>query len=69
MYGSGKEHSLSSADHDAVAVPFKKANDPVLVDPLNCESMLKELEEKVDNYLAEVDVCMSVANATTTIEV
>ncbi len=31
--------------------------------------MLKELEKTVDNYLAKVDVCMSVADATTTMEV
>lgn len=70
MYGrSGKEHSLSTSDYDAVAVPFKKANDPDFVDPLNCEKMLKDLEDKADTFLAEVDVCLSIANATTTIHV
>lgn len=70
MYGrSGKEHSLSTSDYDAVAVPFKKANEPEFVDPLNCEKMLNELKEKADSFLAEVDVSLSIANATTTIHV
>ncbi len=68
MYGgAGKARQLSAADHEAVAGPFKKNNDVALVDPLDCEKLLRSLEDEVDSFLAEVDVCMSVANATTVI--
>lgn len=68
MYGgAGKVRQLSPADHDAVAAPFKKNNDVAFVDPLDCEKMLRSLEDETDSFLAQVDVCMSVANATTTI--
>jgi len=66
MYGgAGKVRQLSAADQEAVSAPFKKNNDVALVDPLDCENMLRSLEDETDSFLAEVDVCMSIANATT----
>lgn len=68
MYGgAANARQLTAADHEAVSGPFKKNNDAVLVDPLSCEKMLRDLEDETDEFLAEVDVCMSVANATTSI--
>ncbi len=68
MYGGAeKARQPSAADHEAVAAPFKKNKDVVLVDPLDCEKLLQSLEAETDSFLAEVDVCMSVANATTVI--
>lgn len=67
--GAGKERSVAAEDHDAVATPFKKANEPTLVDPLDCEKMLRKIEEEMENFLAEVDVCLSVANATNSITI
>lgn len=66
---SSKVRQLTAADHDTVAVPLKKNNDTSLVDPLSCEKMLTKFEYITDPFLADVDVCMSVANATTTISV
>lgn len=70
MYGgAAKMRQLSTVDHDAVAKPFKKNNNVALVDPLDCEKMLRKLEDETDTFLADVDVCMSEANATTSITV
>lgn len=56
MYGdAAKVRELSVADHKAVAGPFEKNNDTTFVDPLDCEKMQ--------------NVCMSLANVTTTISV
>ncbi len=76
MAFSGKTCSLRSSPASPAsgpppaAAPLDRAEgcpniDPVLVDPLNC----KELEQNIDYYLVEADVCMSVAIATTATEV
>lgn len=66
-YGA-KEDPLSAEDYEAVAGPYKKDNDVELFDPLNCEGLLKELEEKADAFLASVDACIAAANLTTIIQ-
>lgn len=70
VYGSaGKERLITEDGHDAVATPFRKANNPTLVNPLDCEKMLQKVDEDIERFLVEVDVCLSVANATNSITI
>lgn len=68
MYAK-RESQVSADDQDAVAKPFNEANEARLVDPVEMDKALSEMEDKIDRFLADVDVCLSVANATTSISV
>ncbi len=63
-----KDSQLAKDDYDRIAKPFNEANQAKLVDPLNLKKQLDAMEEAYERFLSEVDVCLSVANATTFIE-
>lgn len=58
------------SDKDAVAVtePYMKANEVVLVDPLNIEKLTTDMESEILTFEAEIDAILSEVNATTMIE-
>lgn len=58
-----REAQLSKDDYDRIAKPFQGSNEAKLVDPLNCENTLQKMEDRLDSFSAEVDVCLSIANA------
>lgn len=68
MYAK-RENQLSESDHEAVAKPFNEAHEASLVDPIGIEKAVKDAEERIDVFMADVDVALSVCNATTHIEV
>lgn len=48
---------------------FIKAQTTELVDPLNVLEQINSLNDAIDAFLTNVDACLSVSNATTTIEI
>lgn len=64
-----REAQLSKDDYDRIAKPFKDSNDAKLIDPLDLKKTLDKMEENYNLFLSEVDVCLSVANSTTYIEI
>lgn len=48
---------------------YKELNEYKLFDPISIRKTIKEIEEEVDMFLAEVDFILSESNATTFIEV
>lgn len=60
-----KDSQLSKEDYERIAKPFNESNRAKVVDPLNLKKKLDAMEEEHDKFLSEVDVCLSVANATT----
>ncbi|KAI0560872.1 hypothetical protein FGB62_98g072 [Gracilaria domingensis] len=67
-YGN-REKQLSKEDFERIVRPFKKGSMATLIDPLNCSKLAETLEEKLEKFFSEVDVCLSIANATTNITV
>ncbi|KAI0564644.1 hypothetical protein FGB62_25g722 [Gracilaria domingensis] len=67
-YGN-REKQLSKEDFERIARPFKEGSMATLIDPLSCSKLAEKLEEKLEKFLSEVDVCLSIANATTNITV
>ncbi|PXF45174.1 hypothetical protein BWQ96_05075 [Gracilariopsis chorda] len=67
-YGN-RESQLSKEDYERIARPFKEGNTSVLIDPLNCATLMTKMEESVDAFESEVDVALSIANATTEISI
>lgn len=64
-----KETQVSKDDYDRIAIPFLESNEGKLVDPLNCEKTAVKMEDRFSDFFAEVDVCLSIANATTEITI
>lgn len=64
-----RESQLSKDDYDRIARPFLESNEAKLVDPLNLRRTLDAMEDNYEKFLSEVDVCLSVANASTIIHI
>jgi len=52
-----------------IATPFRENNEAKLVDPIGLDKILKLREEKMEAFMADVDVALSVKNATTVITI
>jgi hypothetical protein len=65
----GKDAKPSKEDYDAIAGPYVKNNEIKLLDPCNIEKEIQVLDEKIDNFLTEVDFVLTESNSTTEIEV
>lgn len=64
----GKDDSKRTNEiYDSIAKPYHDANDWELVDPINVKAVIAKLEERIDDFVANVDVALSVVNATTII--
>lgn len=65
----GKDRKVDEADYNAIAVPFMKKNEASMVDPLDVNSVIKQLEVEIDEFKMNVDFALSEVNAMTKIEV
>lgn len=64
----GNKEKVQSSEVEEIRKTFIAANTYDLVDPIGCESVINDLSEKIDNFIAEVDSALSVSNAMTEIE-
>ena len=65
----GGDKKQDKDDYDSIAKPFIEMNELKLLDPCEVESKIETLDEKIDNFLAEVDFVLSESNSRTEIEV
>ena len=66
----GKDASSSTlADREATEKIYRENNEFSLVDPIDIVNKIETLQEKIDGFLSNVDVTLSVSNAVTFIEV
>ena len=56
-------------DYEAERQKYISNNQYEVVDPLNLKSLIEEKENFIDNFMTEVDVALSVVDATNTIEI
>lgn len=68
LYGS-KDSKTNTADIEKVRADFISLNQYDLVDPLNIPDKIEALENKINDFMAEVDSTLSVSNALTEIEI
>ena len=64
-----REAQLSKDDYDRIAKPFNEANEAKLIDPLHGDKTATKMEDQFELFRAAGVVCLSIANATTTITV
>ena len=55
--------------HDAIAVPYREANEYEYVEGFDVKTTIVSLSDDIDSFLSEVDTVLQVSNSTTTIEV
>ena len=68
-YGKEGKEKITEADFEAIAKPYKTANEVSLVDPLKLKEQIDKLEEYIDNFSANVDAQLQISNCITWIEI
>lgn len=65
----GDAKTIDKASIETTVKSLRKLDECKLFDPINIKKAIDDLEGDIDKFKAEVDTALSVANATTTIEV
>ena len=68
-YGKDSKEKISEGMHDAIAVPYREANEYEYVEGFDVKATIVSLSDDIDSFLSEVDTVLQVSNSTTTIEV
>lgn len=64
---SGKDNL--SEEQKNFTESYRQMNEAVIIDPIDVDKQISELETKIDSFEQNIDVALSVSNATTFIEV
>lgn len=68
-YGKEGKEKITKASHDAIAEPYRTANEYGLVDALEVEKLIKTMKEEIENFESEVDTVLQISNSVTMIEI
>lgn len=69
VFGNAKKLDENDSTYKAIAKQVEAANAHKLVDPIGLAKKIEALEESIEDFETDVDVALSVVNATTTIEI
>jgi hypothetical protein len=69
VFGNVKKVGSNDATYNSIQEQVQKANKFELIDPNHLAKTIEALETEIDDFKANVDVELSVANATTEIEI
>lgn len=69
VFGNAKKVDTNDSTYQTIKGQVEKANNFELVDPNEIAKEIEKLEESIDDFKANVDVELSVSNATTSIEI
>lgn len=61
----GSDRNNISEEHKAIAETYRQANEVMLLDPLNLEQRIEILEKRITDFESNIDVALSMSNATT----
>ena len=65
----GADTKPTEEDYDSIAKPLLKANELNILDPCKIEEKISALDEKIDEFLAEVDFVLTESNSVTKIDI
>ena len=68
-YGKEGKEKITEASYDAIAKPYRAANEYGLVDALEAEKLIKTMTDEIEAFESEVDTCLQISNSITMIEV
>lgn len=64
---SGKDNL--SEEQKNFTESYRQMNEAIIIDPIDVDKQIEELEARIENFEQNIDVALSVANATTFIEI
>lgn len=67
-YGKEGKNNIKQEDYDAIAKPYREANEWDVVDPLNLKDVIEEMEKRIDGFESNVDSVLQISNCTSYIE-
>lgn len=67
-YGKEGKNNIKQEDYDAIAKPYREANEWDIVDPLNLKDVIEEMEKRIDGFESNIDSVLQISNCTTYIE-
>lgn len=68
IFGKEGKNNIKQNEYDAVAKPFRAANEFSLVDPLHIDDEIEALERFIEDFDSNVDSALQVSNCTNYIE-
>ena len=68
-YGKDSKDKISESTFDAIAKPYRAANEVELVDPLDIKTEIDKLENYIETFRSTVDSKLQVSNCMTYIEI
>jgi hypothetical protein len=66
---SKESTKIKGDEYESIAKPFMTRNESRLIDPLDLETQVNFLENSIDKFEEEVDICLSESNARTMINI
>lgn len=69
LFGNIADMKNISADMARAKEEFMSTQEMQVVDPIKCADVIKDLSEKYDNFMVDVDSSLSVSNAITSITI
>lgn len=67
-FGKDSKQKINSDEYEAIAKPYRLNNEYGLVDPLGIDDLIREMEEEIAGFKANVDSALQISNCTTYIE-
>lgn len=68
-YGKEGKEKITQASHQAIAEPYRAANEYGLVDSLEIQELIKKMKDDIQSFESEVDTALQISNSTTMIEI
>lgn len=68
-YGKEGKEKITEASFNAIANPYREANEYGLVDVLEIDKLIKKMQDDIEAFESEVDTCLQISNSTTFIEI
>jgi len=66
---SKESTKIKGDEYESIAKPFMSRNEAIIVDPLHLPTVIKVLDEEIENFEREVDIVLSESNAQTMIQI
>ena len=68
-YGKEGKEKITQGSYDAIAEPYRKANEYGLVDALEVQKLIKTMKDTIESFESEVDTALQISNSITLIEI
>lgn len=68
-YGKDGKDKISESDYNAIANPYRAANEAEIMDPIHIKDEIEKLESYIEDFTSNVDAQLQISNCVTYIKV